>query len=148
MTNVLNGSYPFSGFNINYDILKRLQAVSLPELSHIISRSSLFSFLHINSHNACNKIDNISNLPTNLYKFPNLIFAYEIWFKPCDANYNVDQNHAYYFLRTCKSVGGISIYVHDSLVSLMISCDFKPVTFEYIACLLQVKPRTICVCVY
>ena len=30
----------------------------------------------------------------------------------------------------------------------MISCNFKPVTFEYVAYLLQFKPRIIYVCVY
>ena len=52
-------------------------------------------------------------------------------------------------MRACKSDGGdVSVYVPDSFVWVMISCDFKPVNFEYVACLLQVNPRTICVCVY
>ena len=44
MTNALNGSYLFSDNNLNYDMLKRCKAVSLSELSHIPSRSTLFSF--------------------------------------------------------------------------------------------------------
>ena len=91
----------------------------------------------------------MSNLSNNLYKLPNVIFISETWFKPNDVNCNIDQYHAYYFMRTCKSGGdSVSIYVHDFLVSVMISCNFKPVTFEYVACLMQVKPRTICVRVY
>ena len=148
MTNALNGSYPFSDNNLNNDMLKRCKAVSLSELSYIPSRSSLFSFLHINSRSARDTIDDrpISNLSDNSYKLPNVIFISETWFKPNDVNCNIDKYHAYHFMKTFKNGGSVSIY--DSLVSVMISCNFKPVTFEYVACLLQVKTRTICVCVY
>ena len=145
--NALNGSYQFSDNNLNYDMFKRCKAVSLPEFSQLPSRSSLFSFLHINSRSARNKIEDISNLSNNLYKLLNVIFISETWLKPNEADCNMNQYHACHLMRTCKS-GGVSIYVNDSLVSVMISCNFKPVTFEYVACLLQVKPRTICVCVY
>ena len=74
MTNALNGSYLFSDNNLNYDMLKRCKAVSLSELIHIPSCSSLFSFLHINIRSAHNKIDDMSNLSNNLYKLPNIIF--------------------------------------------------------------------------
>ena len=73
-------------------------------------------------------------MSNNLYKLPNVIFISETWFTPNEVNCNIDQYHAYPLMRTCKSgVGSVFIYVHDSLVSVMISCNFKPVTFEYVA---------------